>query len=176
VVVFLAPRFFEVLIIFNRYFVFNYDGVGICIFLAFLVFVIGVPGWYLWASKIPEDVFLEKTSGVLVVKRFGKNISDGVRESSGEEVYFSCGSDGGCIPRERRKELIGKSAEVWWFYMPSHVFGSKQRLAVRIFVGEEEVLTRSVAEINLKNARYGFLVAGFFVAFFVALARFLRMI
>lgn len=141
--------------------------------LVFFIFVAGVPLWYGFGETIPDERYLNRASGELIVEKAVKNRKDGIRMESGEEIYFDCGGGGGCLSSKQRQSYAGLKAEVWWYEVKNHIFNLRQRYLVRVVVEEGEIISReySVARFNKwRDSGVVLFVGGLVFIFFIVRA------
>lgn len=107
------------------------------------VFGAGIPGYYEYTVKIPDEVELNYDKGVYVYDYFGskKGYMTGVKNKDGINYYtcsYGVSGRNDCMLSDLHKELKGQPIELWWFWQPVY-WGSEQRRIVRLQIGGEEL-------------------------------------
>ncbi|WP_349572449.1 hypothetical protein [Azotobacter salinestris] len=126
---------------------------GTWIALPITIFVILIPAWYTWTTKLPPLEQLKRREGILTYKFLSNRAGAlvGITSDSGTE-YFTCrssqlGKRHDCLRLgfEELKPLKGKSAEVLWFEQKVNIGSTQKQLARLIVEGEEKVSLEKTA-------------------------------
>lgn len=126
---------------------------GTWIVLPIAIFVILIPAWYAWTTRVPPLEQLQRREGTLTYKFLNNRLGAlvGITNDSGTE-YFTCrpsqlGKRHDCLRLglEELKPLKGKPAEVLWFEQKVNIGSTQKQLARLIVEGEEKVSLEKTA-------------------------------
>lgn len=139
------------------------------------MFVVGIPSYYEYKVRVPDEDGLYYDQGIYIYDYFGskKGYMTGVKNKDGINYYtcsYGAGGRHDCMLSDFHKELKGQPIKLWWFWQPVY-WGSEQRRIVRLQIGGEEFFNRVDTEKRVisqkKFVLWGNLFYGMFCFFII---------
>lgn len=124
---------------------------------------LSIPIWFLILSAAPFyyemtnhiPTHLIESSGILSVKKIGKNLYTSISGEQGTRVLTCASSYKGytrCLPHEITPNLIDKEAKAFWYEQEVLPFMKNNKL-VELYINGDPVITREMSEERMARRK-----------------------